>query len=79
MIVFKNVPSLSVLNQDLLQSAGMEQVRVRVSAKLVKSQISIAFCLTLFGTEGDTFIPLSFFDKIWSVDFSSKISKLFWR
>ena len=34
--------------------------------------------LTLFGTGGDTFIPLSFLDQILSPDFFL-ISKLFWR
>ena len=35
--------------------------------------------LTLFGMGGDIFIPLSLLDQIFSADFFSKISKLFWR
>ena len=33
----------------------------------------------VFGTEGNTFILLSFLDQILSADVFSKISKLFWR
>ena len=35
--------------------------------------------LTLFGTGGGIFIPLSLLDQILSAEFSSKISKKFWR
>ena len=38
-----------------------------------------SYDLTLFGTGGDTFIPLTFLDHILSTDFFSKNSKLFWR
>ena len=50
----------------------MEQVRVTVSAKLVKSQISIAFRSTLFATAGDTFIPFFSLDQILLADFFFK-------
>ena len=35
--------------------------------------------LTLFGTGGDTFIPLSLLDQILSADFFQKRPNFFWR
>ena len=38
---------------------------------------SNGFNLTLFGTGGDTFIPLSFLDQILSADFFQKFPNFF--
>jgi hypothetical protein len=77
-IVSFNPVSLSVLFSKSQHYGGVP-ASPEPPLTTVLNAILLKLILTLIGMMRNTFIPLSFLDQIFSAEFLSKISKLFWR
>ena len=82
--LFKKITHLT-LNTNIVSDKFRFQLRKKAQLPcyglcIIEQKLSrLLNPITLFGTGGDIFIPLSFLDQILSAELCSNISKLFWR